>query len=61
MTSSQIHCFHVVNVIEVSEDTTGAILASVPVGDSALGDAVQQYWIMAATRHWTKWERQCDI
>ena len=51
MTSSQIHCFHVVNAIKVSENTAGAILASVQVGDSALSDAVQQYWIMAATKH----------
>ena len=41
MTSSQIHCFHVVSAIEVSEDRAGAILASMQVSDSALSDAVQ--------------------
>ena len=32
----------------------GAILDSVQVGDSALGDTVQQYLILVAIRCWAK-------
>lgn len=47
-----------VNAIKVSEDRARAILDSMQLGYSALIDAVQQYWVMAATRRQAKWMKE---